>query len=348
MARFVANSNLNSSDDNSWKNQAVRESLMMYLENTLVGRHKQVVDSERQRIAEYESQIREFTRNLKLINDSRTRAMQSLQTSEKVTATMKEKVVKELDQIANHEKVKDVIIHNRGYTVYTHPLYCHHDITGERYYLGEMTIDLRPERTDVRFYGSNGRRSYWTAHDPHPHVNGDDGIACLGNLSPTIAQLCSEMELYALTMVCIEFLESVNTSDIAGANIRNWDKVDKDGNIIQAPNLFEEEEEREYDWHCDHCEEGRYDGDEGYTVYTSYEGASNGQGHWGNEIYVCNECAHEYYEYEEVLGEYVRIDRCNIEEDEEELTVEVATGEGLTYDTFLYEVEQANPTREIM
>jgi ribosomal protein S27AE len=116
------------------------------------------------------------------------------------------------------------------------------------------------------------------------------------------------MELYALTLVGIDFLESTNTSDPAGKNIVNWDKVDEEGNIVEP----------EPDWTCNHCGEGQSEHDDGYTVFTSYTGERNGTGEFGEERYVCGHCRDEHYTYHENLDEAVLDGEVTYTDEEEE------------------------------
>ena len=47
----------------------------------------------------------------------------------------------------------------------------------------------------------------------------------LGNVSTTIAELCSAKEIYPLFLVCLEYLQSVNTDDSAGRKVYNWEEI---------------------------------------------------------------------------------------------------------------------------
>ena len=148
----------------------------------------------------------------------------------------------DLDLIIKHDKVKDIIVEKNLFTVFTNPLYIYSD-RGRKYYGGNFTIKININNTSIKFNSDNKRQSYWTNNDPHPHVNGADGSACLGNVASTIAELCSQVQLYPLVLICIDFLESANTEDSAGKNIRNWQEVDNDNNPIKV----------EQEYYCDEC-----------------------------------------------------------------------------------------------
>lgn len=79
------------------------------------------------------------------------------------------------------------------------------------------------------------RESYWTENDPHPHVDGNNGEACWGSAGSMLVENMNNYELYASFIVVLNFLQQVNTSDPAGAYIRNWDCIDEEGNDLDNP-----------------------------------------------------------------------------------------------------------------
>ena len=69
----------------------------------------------------------------------------------------------------------------------------------ERYLMGCYKIAINLNNAIVIFFNTNEhfcRKSYWTNYDPHPHVNGNSGEACLGNISATIADLVGQKEFF--------------------------------------------------------------------------------------------------------------------------------------------------------
>lgn len=227
--------------DYSWKSTTKKEQLTAEFTEHIKRNQLSYIKDDKRKLGEAEGNIRYYTDELKKSFDSRTRYMQQIEVAEKRLDAVSEKLLKDLDNIVANPKVKELFIKDGKFIVHTEPVYAYHDETGERYYIGNMRIEMNPQNTEVKFYGDNPRKSYWSHHDPHPHVSGESGNACLGNVASTIAELCSQMELYALTMVCIDFLESVNTSDSAGKNIVNWDRVDEKGNIIEEADSDYEE-----------------------------------------------------------------------------------------------------------
>lgn len=304
----------------SWKHTNHKEELASEFQVTVRDAHLRTIEDDREKIQQYEDKIRSFSLDIRNMNANRIRLMNQIESAELKAEQVSTKLLNELDNIVNHPKVKDLIIRNGKFIIETEPIYAYHDKIDARYYIGNMRIELQPENTRVRFFGDNPRRSYWTERDPHPHVNGRNGEACLGNIAPTIAELCSQMELYALVMICIDFLESVNTDDPAGRNINRWDKVDDQGNIIDPARDYDEEDDDR--WVCDSCEEYFSDDDESWQVYQSYVGNATGDGEWGSEYTVCTGCREEYYTYHDDIEAIVYDGHCVIRPDEDETVQE--------------------------
>lgn len=293
--------------DYSWKYTSKRGELTARFTGQIKKAQLAYLEDDKRKIERIEEDIRSYTRDLKTKYDNRIRLQRNIETAQTKLESVDQKLIADLDAIIHHPKVKDLMIQGELFIVETEPIYAYHDKNGSRYYIGNMRIELNPNNTDVKFFGDNPRRSHWTAHDPHPHVNGSNGHACLGNIASTIAELSSQMELYALTMICIDFLESVNTEDSAGRHITNWDQVDEDGNVIDpSEEVFDDDS-----WMCDHCEEQQPGDDGDHRVYRHVDE----DGELEDERYVCNECYEEHYHYSEHYDEYVHND---IEEPEED------------------------------
>lgn len=301
--------------DYSWKLTSKKDELTKQFTDAIKSSQERYIRDDKRKMDQFEEDIRYHTYELKVKFDNRNRLRGNIETARAKLDAVDAKLIKDLDNIINNPKVADLYIKDGLFIVHTAPIYAYHDVTGDRYYIGNMRIEMNPNNTEVRFYGDNPRKSYWTENDPHPHVDGARGSACLGNVSATIAELCSQMELYALTMVCIDFLESVNTSDPAGKNINNWDKVDEEGTIIVKGGSDEAWDEE--GWTCENCDERQSENDDTRSVYQSYTGDADGHGEWGEERYVCENCCNDEYTWNEGLDAYIRDGHCDIDEDEE-------------------------------
>jgi hypothetical protein len=259
-----------------------------------IDRAKRDITSIEQSIISYKNEIGNLVRRL----DQR-RNIVGAETN--FVAQRVKKITDDLDIIAQLDKVHDVIVRNSKILIKTKPIYIY-DEKGNRYYGGNYTIELVPEHSVVKFFGDNPRRSHWSQRDPHPHVNGQNGEPCLGNLAPTIAELSAQYELYALTICAIDFLESVNTADVAGRRVENWDKVDDNGNIISAGVSpvdvveYEQEDDNDENEECHECDEMFHP----ENMNTAFD--EDGE----NERRVCDGCLAVYYVYDNDADEWRR------------------------------------------
>jgi hypothetical protein len=217
--------------ENSWKHTQNKSALTSRFLDKMKKQRETLIKSDMDAVTNYERKIDELKRSIKSYTDTLYQKRRQVAAEQQNIANIGDTLLKDLNLIIAHEKISDLQIKDGKFTVFTNPLNIYAD-TGKVYYGGKYKIELEPENADVRFFGDNPRQGYWTDRDPHPHVDGKNGEACLGNVSSTIAELCSQMQIYALSLVCIDFLESANTSDAAGRNVTHWDEVDEDGNIV--------------------------------------------------------------------------------------------------------------------
>lgn len=147
---------------------------------------------------------------------------------------------------------------------------------------GDMTCYIEGLDSDYN------RESYWTENDPHPHVDGNSGEACWGSAGSMLVENMNNYELYASFIVVLNFLQQVNTSDPAGAYIRNWDCIDEEDNDIENP----------YDFYarCHICEEGM-DEDNSFYCEDCGKHMCDDHAYWidASNIYVCECCFEEDY-----------------------------------------------------
>lgn len=280
--------------ENSWVYTSKKEELVKRFKELMVRRKKQQIEQDREQVKRYEDAIDEYKRKIKQLYDNLIRLRNQIEVEDKNLENANSKLIADLDLIVQHPKVYDLHIKDNKFIVYVPNVYAYDD-DDNRYYIGNCRIEINLDNADVRFFGDNPRRSYWSPRDPHPHVNGNDGRACLGNVSSTIAELASRNEIYALTLVCIDFLESVNTEDPAGRNIKNWDMVDEEGNIIRYGRKSDEGQIM-----CYQCEEYF---DEEDTVYAYEYVDEDGDAIDGR--HVCEDCLSDRYYYDDEHEVYV-------------------------------------------
>ena len=281
--------------ENSWVYTKNKENLVKRFKERMTKQKKEQIEQDREQAKRYENSIDEHKRKIKQLYDNLLRLRNQIEMEEKNLNNVNEKLIADLDLIVQHPKVSDLHIKDDKFIVYVPNIYAYDD-DDNRYYIGNCRIEINLDNADVHFFGDNPRKSFWSSRDPHPHVNGNDGRACLGNVSSTIAELASRNEIYALTLVCIDFLESVNTEDAAGRNIRNWDMVDEEGNIIRYGG-----EPDEGQIICYECEE-YFDEEDVEYVYEYIDEYGDGV----DGRYVCQDCLSDNYYYDDEYEVYVR------------------------------------------
>jgi hypothetical protein len=215
----------------SWKYTSDKEALSIEMLASVTRKAEIRAKEARDSVDSYRHTIEDKKRQLATTIQNLQRAMKESEVANSGMKEIAEKYLKDFDLLVAHEKIEDVRFIDGKIEVFTVPLFMY-DEDGLRFKLGKCRFVINMENADVKFYSANPRRSYWSHHDPHPHVSGNDNHACLGNVSSTIAELVAYSEVYALALTCIDFLEAVNRDDSAGKYVTNWDEVDEDGNVI--------------------------------------------------------------------------------------------------------------------
>lgn len=288
---------------NSWLNRRANPALRQRIKNYLSQTNEQIARDARDRAQGAQNRIDEYTRKLKENYDKYRTAMNDLAKAENAEVEGLDAFIKGLDAVAEHPKVTKLEVEDTNVVIGIGNVHTFAQVRDKerRFYLGDMEIKINISNTDVKFFNTNNpREGFWTNRDPHPHVNGSDGRACLGNVGTTIAELCSQMEIYALFLVCLDFLENANTEDPAGKKVINWDECDEQGNPIAKAGTYHEDDTDEGRY-CPRCEEHCDEDDfrEVLTQFNTETGAHEDHEDW------CGGCTADDATYHEASGEYV-------------------------------------------
>ena len=285
----------------SWLHSQDKEALIKRVEENFKRTRERNFHEEVQRIAGLENDVESKRRQLKSLVETLAQKRRFVQTEQENLKNISQQLLKDLDLIAQNPKVKDLQIKDNYIHVYTKLLNIHNE-KGEVFKGSEYHIKLDPHGSDVRIYGENKRRSYWSPHDPHPHVDGNSGRPCLGSANEAVAELSAQGQLYALTMVIIDFLENAYTQDCAGTNVYHWDMINEHGEIIREGGRLMESDDGDELSDCECCEERFYDGDLHVVYDDADEDGTNG------EHYVCGSCRDRRYRFHEPTNEYLTED----------------------------------------
>jgi len=247
---------------------------------------KNKIEQKKYDIQRHEENIVGFKNKIKTESDNLIAAMRSLNVEDTDMNDLIKKLQSDLHLIVNNEFIEDVLIKNNKFIIKTIPLFITSD-EDRIYKAGRFDIDINISNSDIRFSSDVTHKSFWSANDPHPHVSGRSGTPCWGNVSSTIAELCSQKELYALVLFCLDYLQSANTGDPAGINIRKWQEIDENGDDV----------ERET-YSCPGCGADMEEDDEYYEVYEDYWEEDD---EFSEQLQVCEECYGNNYSYYESI-----------------------------------------------
>jgi hypothetical protein len=288
--------------ENSWKHSMNKDKLTNTFLSKLKDFYQQKLYEDKENIRIMQREITRLQAQIKNLYDTIHIKMNNVSGNDKHIDTILNTLSNDLNIIVADEKVTDVIIENENIIIKTVPLRIYAD-NGNTYQAGEFNIRINMLTSQVTFTSNKGYRSYWTDNDPHPHISGIGGVACLGNIESTVAELCSQMQLYPLFLMLIDYLESANTEDAAGKYVVNWPLIDNNGNIIHNDyqitdfdNIVE----------CDECG-CVFDVEDSTYAFNSAE-LIDGEWEYYDEACVCPDCLDRYYFYIHNNDIYLRND----------------------------------------
>ena len=221
----------------------------------------------------------------------------------------------EIDNIKMHKLTDSVCysVQRNELHIYTKTLYMRHPYNkSDRRLLGRMRVRINLEYYSVLFENLDHRRtSYWGEDCHHPHVE-KNYEPCLGNMSSMIAECKETNSLYAVYLLCLNFLQTFEPEDPAGEYYVCWDRVDEEGNIVEAGR------DDKYWYTCSVCGEGLHE-DEYYECDECSDGlceehATHVDGRWlcpnclDDLTDTCDDCGARYYNddmYFDINGRHI-------------------------------------------
>ena len=134
----------------------------------------------------------------------------------------------EYDELLSIEKVKDVTVSKGQILVETNVLYCVDPRNGRTHEIGQFQIQIPTEGGRLHWFNrtrivsissSSGVRQM---HAPHV---GSDGLACEGTTKEEWPLFIRQRQFAYVIMKAIQFIESVNETDVWGKTINHWPVV---------------------------------------------------------------------------------------------------------------------------
>jgi hypothetical protein len=183
----------------------------------MLKKEEQELSRMRSDIAEYQNKIVNMTRRM-------SQSMVSIEALAKDSDWVKTKVSRELSAIRRNKNVLKVEVVGEKLHVLTKIIYCKHPKTKNIHEIGAFNITLNLKNNGDLFvkYNNLSHKINGYQSDMHaPHVF-SDGRPCLGNIGETLPSLIANCEYSVALDLCIQFLQSVNLSDVAGKYIDKW------------------------------------------------------------------------------------------------------------------------------
>lgn len=254
---------------NDFKNNLIKEEINDYLVSSCA----EQTESAKISLCDMENKIKEYT---KYLFDSYPKVLKLKNIIENPNLANSEaakEIFSEIEKIKKHPLCTDISITNGNISVNTSKLVMYEPINKKYYLLGEMTFSIPFKfQRDINIINiNNKRRSYWGDKCQHPHIS-DMGTACFGNADAQLAQFLSQRLYYAVFITLINFCQTCDIHDCAGAYVISWDLCDENGNII-------EQEEKDIS-RCAVCRER--------IPENELRETENGE-------FVCRDCAENYY-----------------------------------------------------
>jgi len=220
----INNHFVNIQNEKSWFKTNNKAKLLNEVEKNVKQFKSTQVNDIKVRLENAENEIEDFKAKLKRAIDKVNSCMKMLNSSDEEIAKQITKFINDLDILVNFSKITDLQIEDSKVIIYTVPLTCYAS-NSKKYNVGSFKIEIDLSNAKIRFFGDTPKESYWSANDPHPHIDGRNGKACLGNIESTVAEFCSSLEIYPLCLLLIDYLESANVEDSAGRNVTRWEEV---------------------------------------------------------------------------------------------------------------------------
>lgn len=128
----------------------------------------------------------------------------------------------EYDALCASPHVEKVVIKDKIIQVYTDMVSIHHNF--QTHNIGKFRIDINTEgggKDGVSVFNLTNKKKRNSVPLHHPHIIGDNGTPCLGNISEGVVKLLIDYQYVVLAQIMIDYLHTYNP-DSAYARISEW------------------------------------------------------------------------------------------------------------------------------
>ena len=265
------------------------------IEKEIEGFCKSFVSDIQDQYDETNDNISVVSKNLTNMLRKKSELTESLQSIAKRNEKLKPEMLKDLLNLKEMSDIEDIKFKGLSVEVYTNNLFFKDDRTGKTHLGGRYQIIINFQTNDVRIWNlTHPRQGYNGQNMQHPHVF-DDGKMCMGDLSKYLPEPMSRMQILPTTMLLINFLKSVNTSDPAGFFAFRWPVKEDDGTIHDYM-----QEDKHHRYHCEgecsgcsynqDCYEENICSESDLGYYCDCCGNNISEDHWCSDCEKCFDC----------------------------------------------------------
>lgn len=147
--------------------------------------------------------------------------------------TNAERVQSVTDSLLRAGKIKTLRVEDGLIHATTSTIYVQDDRSGAWHEIGDFAFTIDTESLTVRFKNLT-RTLDELAYGTHPHIE-VGGTPCFGNFDLVLSQLAETQDWLGVVEMCVGFLESANTDDVAGQNLHRWPFVDDPESVGLPP-----------------------------------------------------------------------------------------------------------------
>lgn len=207
----------------------------------LEARREQEYEAKKERLDSVKGKVVEYRKKFIDASKEEEELTETILNWETKFKEVKEQIAKRINTIFSFPQINRVEFANGKLLVFTEEITVNltddfvrseghdpEDYAGE-YLMGRYKITIDMARKSVKYKNlDRTRHGALSSESQHPHI-GEPNNPCLGNAGHAYAMAFKAGDIAGVTLIAINYLESVNLNDSAGEKIGNWPKKQEDG-----------------------------------------------------------------------------------------------------------------------